>query len=59
VAGTEYPSAVKRCRSCGRQNPDDTRFCGNCGALLGEAGTRDERKVVTVLFADLVDFTTL
>jgi class 3 adenylate cyclase len=47
------------CPSCGRENADDARFCSACGAPLAaeaEPG-REERKVVTVLFADLVGFT--
>jgi class 3 adenylate cyclase/tetratricopeptide (TPR) repeat protein len=48
---------VRTCHSCGRENPDDSRFCGNCGAPLDAIGDREERKVVSVLFADLVDFT--
>src|SRR5258705_11520160 len=47
------------CAACGRENPEDARFCNSCGAPLGVAITppREERKVVTVLFADLVGFT--
>jgi class 3 adenylate cyclase/tetratricopeptide (TPR) repeat protein len=45
------------CPNCGRENADDARFCSNCGAPLGAADAREERKVVTVLFADLVGFT--
>jgi class 3 adenylate cyclase/tetratricopeptide (TPR) repeat protein len=47
------------CDNCGRENPDDARFCSNCGNALAiePASTREERKVVTVLFADLVGFT--
>src|SRR5437763_2225942 len=47
------------CSSCGRENPDDSRFCNSCGAVLAAApeSRREERKVVTVLFADLVGFT--
>jgi len=50
---------VRACSSCGRQNPDDARFCAHCGAALVEASgaAREERKVITVLFADLVGFT--
>jgi class 3 adenylate cyclase len=50
---------VTICPSCGRTNPADARFCNACGtALAGEAARpREERKVVTVLFADLVGFT--
>src|SRR5436305_1727109 len=47
------------CARCGQENPAEFRFCGGCAALLtrGAAPRRDERKVVTVLFADLVGFT--
>jgi len=47
------------CSTCGRENPEDASFCGNCGSPLGDAArsAREERKVVTVLFADLVGFT--
>src|SRR5438477_384647 len=46
------------CASCGRVNPSDSRFCNGCGAPLEPAeARREERKVVTVLFADLVGFT--
>src|SRR5438128_529758 len=46
------------CAACGQQNPPGFRFCGSCGAALAErAPSREERKVVTVLFADLVGFT--
>lgn len=37
--------------------PDGARFCPNCGAALAVRG--DERRVVTVVFADLVGFTSL
>ncbi len=47
-----------RCPRCGSDNPSGARFCNSCGASLGEdAPGREERKVVTVLFADLVGFT--
>ena len=49
--------AMPTCPSCGAQNPDGFRFCGSCGAALAVAPVRDERKVVSVLFADLVGFT--
>ena len=50
---------MRACSSCGRQNPDDARYCAHCGAALIEApgSAREERKVITVLFADLVGFT--
>jgi class 3 adenylate cyclase/tetratricopeptide (TPR) repeat protein len=50
---------MQPCPQCGRENPADARFCSSCGVLLAVENepTRDERKVVTVLFADLVGFT--
>jgi class 3 adenylate cyclase/tetratricopeptide (TPR) repeat protein len=50
---------VQTCTTCGRENPDDARFCANCGAALDAApgSVREERKVVSILFADLVGFT--
>ncbi len=46
------------CASCGISNPPGSRFCNGCGAPLSAAATlREERKVVTVLFADLAGFT--
>jgi class 3 adenylate cyclase/tetratricopeptide (TPR) repeat protein len=49
---------VRTCTNCGRENPDDARFCANCGSALEDsAAVREERKVVTILFADLVGFT--
>src|SRR5438093_11608198 len=41
------------CDRCGAALPDDARFCPRCGAPVS-AVTTEERKVVTVLFADLV-----
>ncbi|MBD0328959.1 MAG: AAA family ATPase [Thermoleophilia bacterium] len=45
------------CPRCGEDNPAHARFCLSCGAPLTPAATREERKVVSVLFADLVGFT--
>ena len=47
------------CATCGHENPPDARFCNGCGSTLDEATEprREERKIVTVLFADLVGFT--
>jgi class 3 adenylate cyclase len=46
------------CPSCGRENPEDARFCAACGAELAPAAApAEERKVVSVLFVDLVGFT--
>jgi class 3 adenylate cyclase/tetratricopeptide (TPR) repeat protein len=47
------------CPQCGHENPEGARFCSNCGSELEKAveAAREERKVVSVLFADLVGFT--
>ncbi|MEX2614441.1 MAG: adenylate/guanylate cyclase domain-containing protein [Gaiellaceae bacterium] len=46
------------CPNCGQENPEGFRLCGMCGASLApETVAREERKVVTVLFCDLVGFT--
>ena len=45
------------CPQCGQENPDGFRFCGSCGSAMAAVATSEERKVVTVLFADLVGFT--
>ena len=47
------------CPVCGHPLPDDARFCPNCGAVVGTPLGTEERKIVTVLFADLVDSTGL
>jgi len=50
---------VLRCPNCGQENPDVARFCFACGQELqapASAG-RDERRVVSVVFVDLVGFT--
>ena len=40
-------------------NAPDARFCSSCGARLEvSGGPREERKLVSVLFVDLVGFTT-
>ena len=46
------------CPSCGERTSDSARFCPSCGAALLPSGTpHEERKVVSVLFVDLVGFT--
>src|SRR5215467_11036964 len=83
--GSENPDGVKfcgecgsplalLCRACGGANAAGRKFCGECGAPLGSAaaapttpasGPRPaalvaaERRLVSVLFADLVGFTPL
>ncbi len=47
------------CAVCGRSLTDDARFCSGCGTPVSSSLSTDERKVVTVLFADLVDSTGL
>jgi class 3 adenylate cyclase len=49
---------VLRCSVCGHENRPGARFCDSCGAALSpEPTVREERKIVTILFADLVGFT--
>jgi class 3 adenylate cyclase len=58
------------CPACGEPNRGDARFCGACGSALAPPGHADEtptsgaregpaaeRRLVTVLFVDLVGFT--
>src|SRR5919204_1097387 len=59
------------CPACGAENPPGKKFCGDCGAALeGASAARPvppttaavdapvaERRLVSVLFADLVGFT--
>ncbi|MGK4582689.1 AAA family ATPase [Kitasatospora sp. HPMI-4] len=52
------------CPSCQGELPDTARFCLHCGAPTGPVGSSparraDERKVVSVLFCDLVGSTAL
>ncbi|TMJ93932.1 MAG: zinc-ribbon domain-containing protein, partial [Actinobacteria bacterium] len=55
------------CASCGSPSRQGERFCGECGSRLDEAAPPAagpaapvaERRLVSVLFADLVGFTTL
>lgn len=48
------------CPNCGAESPADFRFCGSCGTALGEAAdARELRKIVTVLFCDVVGSTEL
>ncbi|HKY15497.1 MAG TPA: adenylate/guanylate cyclase domain-containing protein [Microthrixaceae bacterium] len=46
-----------RCPTCGADGADGARFCSSCGQAL--TARTDERRVVTVLFADLVGFTSM
>ena len=46
------------CASCGHENSDAARFCEACGGALG-GGVDERRKVVSVLFCDVVGSTAL
>jgi class 3 adenylate cyclase len=46
------------CRTCGQDNPEVARFCLACGtSLSAEDPPGVERRVVSVIFVDLVGFT--
>jgi class 3 adenylate cyclase len=45
------------CEACGHENLPDAKFCSECGNRLTVPERIEERKVVSVLFADLVGFT--
>ena len=45
------------CSSCGVVTPLAARFCPSCGHVLQLRA--DERRVITVLFGDIVGFTAL
>jgi class 3 adenylate cyclase/tetratricopeptide (TPR) repeat protein len=73
------------CQKCGSENPDNSKFCNQCGYILSSTNTpqmsntvanhlpsqigertvankhqsEGERKVITVLFADVVNYTSL
>jgi class 3 adenylate cyclase/predicted ATPase len=63
----ECGSALARaCPACGSPNPPGVKFCGECGTALGAgivaaqpepSGQAAERRLVSILFADLVGFT--
>jgi class 3 adenylate cyclase len=52
---------VIACHACDAQNPERARFCMACGARLDTSGadSKTSRRVVTVLFGDIVDSTEL
>ena len=64
-------SLAAACATCGSPLEAEARFCGECGAPVGRIGAAAvpavavpvppvaERRLVSVLFADLVGFTTL
>jgi class 3 adenylate cyclase/tetratricopeptide (TPR) repeat protein len=51
---------VNTCVHCDRPAPTEARFCPSCGTRLqAPAELPAERKIVTIVFADLVGFTAL
>jgi class 3 adenylate cyclase len=58
VQAGSYDSGMPACGRCGEDNPGRARFCLACGAPLAvPVARREERKRVSVLFCDLVGFT--
>src|SRR5437764_261183 len=47
------------CSRCGAASGEDARFCAACGAPLAAPAERETRKIVTILFCDLVESTKL
>ncbi len=47
---------MTNCPSCGKENVEDAVFCAYCGTSLTTT-TTEERRFLTILFADLVGFT--
>ncbi len=53
------------CSACGASNEPEDQYCGECGASLAseiqpaEGAVRSERRLVSVMFTDLVGFTPL
>src|SRR3954463_3812374 len=44
--------------ACGQENPPAARFCLECGApITDRARAVDERRIVSIIFVDLVGFT--
>jgi class 3 adenylate cyclase len=49
---------MAECQACGQDNPEIARFCLACGAPLeAETAPREERRIVSIVFVDLVGFT--
>ncbi|MEW6685212.1 MAG: adenylate/guanylate cyclase domain-containing protein [Candidatus Edwardsbacteria bacterium] len=48
-----------KCPKCNFESPEGQKFCGECGAPLESIKAPEERRLVTVLFADLSGFTAL
>jgi class 3 adenylate cyclase/tetratricopeptide (TPR) repeat protein len=51
-------AVVTTCGNCGRESPGGFQFCPHCGHRLADSpAPQTERRIVTVLFCDLVGFT--
>src|ERR1700690_1139352 len=50
---------MHECSACGQENPEIARFRLACGKPLSEADAQpdEERRIVSVIFVDLVGFT--
>ncbi len=49
---------MRTCLACGQDNSPSARFCQGCGAALDDlTKVPDERRIVTIIFVDLVEFT--
>ena len=59
--GEEAGELGLTCGACGRTSPVGFSFCGRCGAALQDGSGRhpsgEERRIVSVVFVDLVGFT--
>jgi class 3 adenylate cyclase/tetratricopeptide (TPR) repeat protein len=51
--------AARTCPRCGAERPPDARFCPSCGLAIGAEIRAEERRLVTVLFADVTGSTQL
>src|SRR5690606_21500690 len=47
------------CTTCGNHNPEGNRYCGMCGSPLARQLTGRERRRVSVVFVDLVAFSSM
>ncbi len=52
-----WANVLTECVNCSAQLPDGARFCPNCATPVAAAPAAEERKLATVLFADLVGST--